>query len=208
MPIRVRCTCGKEYSVKDELAGKKLRCKTCGTVVPVRSPSKSAVAATARPKSKTTSPDDDFGDDLDDADFASLGSTTAPKLPPRRSTAKREVSPPIAAGRTSAATGGDTLEERIASRTAEEVEANTKRAPWKELASAVGFFLAGAACYYYLDTKEQAGGLVRLPWILAAVYMAIGKLGVLAICWTASLISFLLAALAFTGAIQIYHAED
>lgn len=68
--------------------------------------------------------------------------------------------------------------------------------------------IAAPACYYYLDTKEQAGGLVRLPWILAAVYMTIGKLGVLAICWAASLISFVLAALAFTGVIQIYHAED
>ena len=36
MPLRVECGgCDKTYTVKDELAGKKLRCKTCGATIPI-----------------------------------------------------------------------------------------------------------------------------------------------------------------------------
>ena len=36
MPIQVVCpNCDKTYKVKDEAAGKKLRCKTCETVIPI-----------------------------------------------------------------------------------------------------------------------------------------------------------------------------
>ena len=37
MAIKVECgDCGKNYSVKDELVGKKIRCKECSAVIPVR----------------------------------------------------------------------------------------------------------------------------------------------------------------------------
>ncbi len=37
MPINITCQCGKRYKVADSLAGKKIRCRTCRTVVPVPS---------------------------------------------------------------------------------------------------------------------------------------------------------------------------
>src|SRR5579872_2817602 len=39
MPIQVVCpTCEKSYKVKDEAAGKKMRCKGCETVIPIPAP--------------------------------------------------------------------------------------------------------------------------------------------------------------------------
>jgi len=38
MPIRVTCECGKAYSVKDELAGKTVRCKACGETLRIPDP--------------------------------------------------------------------------------------------------------------------------------------------------------------------------
>ncbi len=39
MAILISCgKCGKRYSVKDELAGKKIRCKECETLVAVPPP--------------------------------------------------------------------------------------------------------------------------------------------------------------------------
>lgn len=35
MPIRVKCSCGKALSVKDELAGKKVKCPGCASAIPV-----------------------------------------------------------------------------------------------------------------------------------------------------------------------------
>lgn len=205
MSIRVRCNCGKEYSVKDELAGKKLRCKACGAGVAIRPATKAAGVANSRPRSKATSSD---GDEFDDLDFAAFGNTAGQGLPPRRSSSKAATSPPPESRGPSASTGGESLEERIAARAEEEVEANTRKAPWKELLSAVIFFVIGASAFYYLDAREQAGGIVRLPRLLAVVYLTIGKYGVLAICWGISLLSFVAAGLAFGGFIWIYHGDD
>src|SRR5713226_4316941 len=38
MPITLKCGCGKQLKVRDELAGKRARCPACGTIVPVPSP--------------------------------------------------------------------------------------------------------------------------------------------------------------------------
>jgi hypothetical protein len=35
MPIEVRCRCGRQLRVRDESAGKKVRCRACGASVPV-----------------------------------------------------------------------------------------------------------------------------------------------------------------------------
>jgi len=38
MAITLKCPCGKNLQVQDELAGKKARCPACGTIVPIPSP--------------------------------------------------------------------------------------------------------------------------------------------------------------------------
>jgi hypothetical protein len=38
MPITLKCGCGKNLQVRDELAGKKARCPGCGTILPIPSP--------------------------------------------------------------------------------------------------------------------------------------------------------------------------
>ena len=39
MPISVECRdCGAEYRVGDDKAGKKLKCKSCGTFIPIFAP--------------------------------------------------------------------------------------------------------------------------------------------------------------------------
>jgi hypothetical protein len=38
MPISLQCTCGKAYRIKDELAGKKIRCSACNKVIAVPIP--------------------------------------------------------------------------------------------------------------------------------------------------------------------------
>lgn len=48
MPIVVRCTCGKALSVKDELAGKRVRCPACKAVLEVP-PAERAAPARACP---------------------------------------------------------------------------------------------------------------------------------------------------------------
>jgi hypothetical protein len=35
MPIQIRCSCGKHLAVKDEAAGKRVKCPACGDVRPV-----------------------------------------------------------------------------------------------------------------------------------------------------------------------------
>ena len=37
MPIRVTCACGKQYNLKDEVAGRKVKCPTCGAAIDVPS---------------------------------------------------------------------------------------------------------------------------------------------------------------------------
>jgi DNA-directed RNA polymerase subunit M/transcription elongation factor TFIIS len=58
MPIKVSCACGKKLSVKDEHAGKRLKCPACQK--PLRIP---------RPKVEEESLDDEWdSDDEDDYD--------------------------------------------------------------------------------------------------------------------------------------------
>jgi hypothetical protein len=38
MPIAVSCTCGKSFRAKDELAGKRVRCPSCTSVLTISSP--------------------------------------------------------------------------------------------------------------------------------------------------------------------------
>jgi len=38
MPITLKCGCGKQLKVRDELAGKKARCPVCGTIIPIPLP--------------------------------------------------------------------------------------------------------------------------------------------------------------------------
>jgi len=54
MPIRVRCTdCGAEYNLADRLAGKKIRCKKCESVLAVPAPEAADVAeAVVEPPAK------------------------------------------------------------------------------------------------------------------------------------------------------------
>jgi hypothetical protein len=40
MPIHAQCSCGKSYQVKDELAGRKVRCAACQAVIVVPKPSR------------------------------------------------------------------------------------------------------------------------------------------------------------------------
>lgn len=47
MPIPVKCSCGKSFSLKDELAGKAVKCPACQNVIKIPVPGK--VVATASP---------------------------------------------------------------------------------------------------------------------------------------------------------------
>jgi hypothetical protein len=70
MPISVDCPkCSKTYTVKDEFAGRKFRCKECGAGVSV-------------PDAAGGGDDDPWGDDLDDAG--------GDALPPKRSSAGKK----------------------------------------------------------------------------------------------------------------------
>lgn len=61
MPIRVKCACGKGLSVKDELAGKRIKCPGCGEALPVPRP-KDAPAKKPAPVKKRVADDDDDDD--------------------------------------------------------------------------------------------------------------------------------------------------
>ncbi|MCA9124470.1 MAG: hypothetical protein H6822_25305 [Planctomycetaceae bacterium] len=64
MPIQFACPgCGKDYNVKDELAGKKAKCK-CGAVMPIPDPAAAAVIETDPLFADAPAGDDLFGNDL------------------------------------------------------------------------------------------------------------------------------------------------
>lgn len=73
MPIATSCEdCGRDYTVKDELAGKKIKCKDCGAILVVPAARKSGSAPAApkkRPPPKKAESDDDFLDALDSGKF-------------------------------------------------------------------------------------------------------------------------------------------
>lgn len=54
MPIRIKCQCGKALSVKDEFAGKAVKCPGCGKGLKV--PAGGAAAASQRPAAKRPAP--------------------------------------------------------------------------------------------------------------------------------------------------------
>jgi hypothetical protein len=55
MPIQLKCTCGKAVSVRDELAGKAVKCPACQSVIriPAAGAAKSTSAATKAPSGAT-----------------------------------------------------------------------------------------------------------------------------------------------------------
>jgi len=57
MPIQIKCECGKLLSVKEEFAGKKVRCPGCGAIL-AAPPTEGAImpAPAAAPPSKTPPP--------------------------------------------------------------------------------------------------------------------------------------------------------
>lgn len=68
MAIATSCDeCGRDYSLKDELAGKKFKCKDCGAIVVIPTPRKSVQASSGTRKGlpkKKRDPDDEFQDAL------------------------------------------------------------------------------------------------------------------------------------------------
>ena len=68
MSIATACEeCGRDYSLKDEMAGKKFKCKECGAIVVVPSSRKSGGTSSVAKKRppKKSDPDDEYGDTLD-----------------------------------------------------------------------------------------------------------------------------------------------
>jgi hypothetical protein len=55
--LRVSCSCGKVLKLNDELAGKKIRCPQCATVLAVKAPTSAAVLA--KPAKRAAANDDD-----------------------------------------------------------------------------------------------------------------------------------------------------
>lgn len=71
MPVSLSCDCGKKLKVKDELAGKKIRCPGCSDVLIVPAGvsrgsdlAKQAIRAVPPPLRRRADPDDDDDDDL------------------------------------------------------------------------------------------------------------------------------------------------
>lgn len=68
MPIRLKCSCGKALSLKDEFAGKSIKCPGCAKVIKV--PAGKPVAAAAKPPAKSEL-DDLFAEEGFDRQVAS-----------------------------------------------------------------------------------------------------------------------------------------
>ena len=96
MPIATSCAdCGRSYTIKDELAGKKIKCKDCGAViaVPVARKSGGTAAPKKAPPKKIANSDDDFLDALNSDEFADEENDDEQDELPRRSVAKRKPKP-------------------------------------------------------------------------------------------------------------------
>ena len=80
MPIVAKCSCGKKYALNESMAGKKVKCKACGTILripkitpvpkqttpaPKRTPVPKAVAA-ARAAVAAPAPAADDDDDFEE----------------------------------------------------------------------------------------------------------------------------------------------
>lgn len=92
--IAVKCKCGKAFSAKPELAGKKVKCPGCGEPIVIKAKSKSA---SAKAKSKSASaekqgPSDAIGDLFDEVGFAvEKGGGQGKKCPECKSPMKEEA---------------------------------------------------------------------------------------------------------------------
>lgn len=71
MPIPVQCTCGKQASVRDELAGKAIKCPNCSKVIQVPGAAK-AVASRPAAAPVRTDMDDLFAEEGLDRQIASI----------------------------------------------------------------------------------------------------------------------------------------
>ncbi|TWU19904.1 zinc-ribbon domain-containing protein [Allorhodopirellula heiligendammensis] len=94
MPIAVKCGCGKQLNVRDELAGKAIKCPGCGNAVKVvagGAPAKPRAAAAARPAAPSPRPaptparselDDLFAEEGMDRDMGAICPACRKELPP------------------------------------------------------------------------------------------------------------------------------
>lgn len=86
MPISVSCpSCGHEYNVKDEAAGKKFKCKECEAIVEVPD-------GDSHTDDSLAAQHDDADDPFSNLDFGSPAPAAAP-APQRRSSSQRAVDP-------------------------------------------------------------------------------------------------------------------
>ena len=100
MTIQVQChNCEKAYRLKDELQGKKFRCKGCGEVVvatPMKTKSTTAPQEEPKPKKRKPSPvepePDPFADDF--GDLEGYEDLPAPALPTKRKKKKKSSKKP------------------------------------------------------------------------------------------------------------------
>ena len=81
MSIALTCKCGQKFKAKDSLAGRKVKCPICSTVILVPKPQTAAEAPPPRAAKQTQPPPDDplgLGDDLLGQSFDPLASPTLP----------------------------------------------------------------------------------------------------------------------------------
>ena len=81
MPIPVKCACGKTLSLKDELAGKKVKCPACQKLLSVPTP-----------KVPEESPDEPWN--LDDSDFEDESEEAPAKSRSSKKSASSGAKPP------------------------------------------------------------------------------------------------------------------
>lgn len=205
MTIDVRCACGTAYRVNEEFAGKWTHCKKCAAELHVpgqaraRVPAgKPTVTAKATKPARRTSTGDD--DDLANLDLNEFGQGRRVRAPVEKR--KKETEPE------SKYFGGPTLEERLAERQAQADEASAARGPWKTLISSILLIVSGVLLYWYIDSREQAGGMIRLPIYLIPVYALLGKTGILVVSAGLGVLGVVYSILGFLGVITVHADKD
>src|SRR5436189_3480868 len=63
MPIPVACACGKKFAAKDELAGKRLKCPSCGGPIDIPAAQQPAARAPAPQQARVQAVDPLFAND-------------------------------------------------------------------------------------------------------------------------------------------------
>ena len=93
--IAVKCKCGKAFSAKPELAGKKIKCPGCGDPIVIKAKSKAASSKAAKSKAAAAekkAPSDGMGDLFDEVGFAvEKGGGRGKKCPECKSPMKEEA---------------------------------------------------------------------------------------------------------------------